>query len=215
MHLLKRGPAPTCLENYKHNTHQWNLDSPTHEERIEICVELEAMQGRRCAYCEGDLDVHGQHIEHFRQRSRYPQGTFAWDNLFLSCLREESCGKHKDQCGFYSPGDLIKPDIEDPEHFFLFASNGTIAIRTASLTPAEQHRAAETLRILNLDEVRGPLRHLRQAHCAGYLQTAEELQTIAATWPQEYWLPFLEEEIAKTSHLPFCTAIKHTLTRTA
>ncbi len=169
------------------------------------------MQGGRCAYCEGDLKVHGRHVEHFRQRSRYPKGTFAWDNLFLSCLRENSCGKHKDGCGVYPPDDLIKPDIDDPEHFFLFASNGTIAIRTVTLTPAEQHRAAETLRILNLDEVHGPLRHMRQAHCAGYLQTAEVVQEVAATWPPEEWLPFLEQEIAQTSHLPFCTAIKHTL----
>ena len=212
MHLLRRGPAPSCLAHYHHGAYNWTQNSPTPTERDEIRVELERMQGRRCAYCEGDLDVHGQHIEHFRQRERYPQGTFAWDNLFWLCEREDTCGKHKDKCGVYPPSDLIKPDVENPEHFFLFASNGTIAIRSATLTPVEQRRAAETLRIFNIDEVRGPLRYMRQAHCAGYLQTAEELQTIAAIWPPDDWLPFLEAELAQTSHLPFCTAIKHTLT---
>lgn len=212
MHFLNRGPAPACLANYQHGVHQWTNITPSQPERVEIKTALETMQGRRCAYCECELDVHGQHIEHFRQRGRYPQGTFDWDNLFWSCEREDSCGKHKDRCGVYSPTDLIKPDVEDPEHFFLFASNGTIAIRIATLTAQEQDRAAKTLRIFNLDEERGALRFMRQAHCAGYLQTAEELQTISATWPQEDWLPFLEEEIARTSHLPFCTVLKHTLT---
>ncbi len=212
MHFLNRGPAPACLAKYQHGVHQWTNLTPSQQEREEVKAALEAMQGRRCAYCECDLGVHGQHIEHFRQRGRYPQGTFDWDNLFWSCEREDSCGKHKDRCGVYPPADLIKPDVEDPEHFFLFASDGTIAIRTDRLTPQEQHRAAETLRIFNLDEERGALRYMRQAHCAGYLQTAEELQTISATWAQQDWLPFLEEEIARTSHLPFCTAIKHTLT---
>lgn len=210
MHLLNRGSPPACLANYQHGVDQWTNLTPT--EREEIRNALEAMQGRRCAYCEGELDVHGQHIEHFRQRGRFPQGTFDWTNLFWSCEREDSCGKHKDRCGFYPPADLIKPDVEDSEQFFLFASNGTIAIRTAMLTSAEQHRAAETLRIFNLDEERGALRFMRQAHCAGYLQTAEDLQTISESWPLEDWLPFLEEEIALTRHLPFCTAIKHTLT---
>jgi len=214
MHHLKRGPAPDCLANYQHGVHQWTNIIPTCAEREQIRTALESMQGRRCAYCEGDLDVHGhgQHIEHFRQRGRYPQGTFDWENLFWSCVRENSCGKHKDKCEAYPPADLIKPDDEDPEHFFLFASNGTIAIRTATLTAQEQHRAAKTLRIFNLDETHGPLRHMRQAHCAGYIQTGEELQTIALTWPPEDWLPFLADELAQTSHLPFSTAIKHTLT---
>jgi uncharacterized protein (TIGR02646 family) len=212
MHLLNRGPAPACLANYQPGVHQWTNITPTQQERDDIKTALEAMQGRRCAYCECDLDGYGQHIEHFRQRDRYPQGTFAWDNLFWSCCRKGSCGDHKDKCGAYPHAVLIKPDADDPERFFLFASNGTIAIRTGTLTTHEQHRAAETLRIFNLDEQRGALRYMRQAHCAGYLQTADELRTISATWPLQDWLPFLEEEIARTSHLPFCTAIKHTLT---
>ena len=216
MHLLNRGPAPACLGNYRHGVHQWTDLTPTRAEREQILAALETMQGRRCAYCEGDLDVHGQgqHIEHFRQRGRHPPGTFDWDNLFWSCQRENSCGKHKDRCGVYPPGDLIKPDVENPEHFFLFAYDGTIAIRTNTLTPAEQHRAAETLRIFNLDEEHGPLRYMRMANCAGYIQTGEELQAIALIYPEKDWLPLLSDELDQTRHLPFCTAIKHTLTPT-
>jgi uncharacterized protein (TIGR02646 family) len=57
-----------------------------------------------------------RHIEHFRQRSRYHQGTFEWDNLFGSCNRPDNRGKHKDQCGNYDYQDLIKPDVEATKH---------------------------------------------------------------------------------------------------
>ena len=165
-----------------------------------------------CAYCECSLNgEHGQHIEHFWQRGRYPQGTLDWHNLFGSCERHNSCGKHKDRCGGYNREDLIKPDVEDPEHFFLFVSNGSIALR-ADLTPAEQHRAKETLRILNLDAQRGPLRHMRQRAASGYIQVLEEIMEMAAIYPPDDWRLLLERELDQSRRLPFCTAIKHVLT---
>ena len=155
--------------------------------------------------------THGQHIEHFRQRGRYPQGTFDWHNLFWSCERDNSCGKHKDGCGGYNHDDLIKPDVEDPEQFFLFVSNGSIALR-AGLTAAQQHRAKETLRILNLDAQRGPLRHMRQRAASGYIQVVEDIMEMAAIHPPDVWQPLLEQELDQSRSLPFCTAIKHVLT---
>ena len=211
MHFLQREAAPNCLSNYQHGQHQWT--SPTVAERTEIRTALEAMQGRRCAYCECDLPQdgqHGQHIEHFRQRSRYPQGTFDWDNLFLSCDREDSCGKHKDTCT-YTPADLIKPDVEDPELFFRYGEDGTISVRQG-LSPQQQHRAIETLRIFNIDAQWGPLRQMRSVVCNGYLETATAFQEMAQQYPAADWWPLLLQELASISQLPFCTAIKHTLT---
>lgn len=210
MHLLHRGTAPACLEHYHHGQHNWAKETPTDQERTEIRTQLDAMQGGRCAYCECKLKQHVQHIEHFRQRGRYPEGTFAWDNLFLSCDRKDSCGKHKDKCGFYNYTDLIKPDGEDPEHYFLFGQYGTISLRQG-LNSQETHRADETLRILNLDAKRGPLRQIRKVACIGYVETAEAFQEMADHYTQEQWWPMLEEELATIRHLPFCTAIKHTL----
>jgi len=211
MHKLDRENInlPDCLNNYRHGRDEWA--ALTYEEREEIRSALELMQGRRCAYCECGLDDHGQHIEHFRQRGRYPQGTFDWSNLFLSCERHESCGKHKDRCGQYDYTDLIKPDVEDPEYFLLFANDGTIAVRRG-LTAIERRRAEETLRIFNLDEQGGPLRYMRKAAVSGYIKTAQEIQDIANYYPQEDWMPFLMEEIEQSKDLPFCTAIKHALT---
>lgn len=213
MHQLERTtvPAPICLNQYRYGRNTWNNLTPSSADREEIWLRLEQMQGERCAYCECDLNQHGRHIEHFRQRARYPQGTFDWNNLFGSCDSEASCGKHKDACGPYNPGDLIKPDSEDPEHFFLFVTNGSIALRSG-LTDTEQHRARETLRIFNLDAQRGPLRKMRKTAVSGYLKELDDLQELHAICSLQEITAYIASEFAYTRDLPFCTAIKHALT---
>lgn len=210
MHRLQRDPlAPVGLSNYQHGLHQWGKGIPLCAERKAIWDKLLPMQQGRCAYCEGSLTESSRHIEHFRQRSRHPQGTFDWSNLFGSCNRNQSCGKHKDQCGEYQNQDLIKPDVEDPEHFFVFLPNGSVRPRM-DLTSGEDRRANETIRVFNLD---GVLRQIRQTEVAGYIQTAEEFAQMAQSFPEEDWLPMLREELANIAHLPYATAIKHVLTR--
>lgn len=209
MHKLQRGPAPVCLSNYRQGRDRWSHTLPTTQEKTDIWNELDAMQEKRCAYCEAEIRQPDCHIKHFQQRSRFPHLTFDWSNLFGSCNRQDSCGKHKDGCGPYLPDDLIKPDLDDPEHFFLFVNDGTIVVRP-DLNATERHRAEETLRILNLNAQRGALRYMRQQAVAGYLQLGEELCAMAAEYPDE-WLDLLHSELAKTAHLPFSTAIKHTL----
>lgn len=210
MHKLQRGNAPACLAHYRHGRDNWGDVTPG--EKATIWTELEAMQGQRCGYCEADISNGQKHIEHFHQKGRDASVTFLWSNLFGSCNREDSCGKHKDRCAVYPPANLIKPDVDDPEHFFVFVSDGTIAIRQG-LSDPDRHRATETLRIFNLDAQHGPLRRMRQQAATGYLQTAEEFLTLAAEYLPEEWQPLLDSEMAATAHLPFATAIKHVLTR--
>lgn len=211
MHKLERDPnGPPCLRRYRHGRDRWGVDTPTSDEKAEIWEKLDAMQAQRCAYCETGIEDNGKrHIEHFRQCSRYPQGTFDWRNLFGSCNRQDSCGKHKDRC-VYNPDDLIKPDDEDPEHFFLFVSDGTIVVRDG-LSVVEQRRAKETLRVFNLDSEHGPLRRQREREVAGYRQLAADILAYVDQFPAQEWLPLLKSELAATAHLPFATAIKHTL----
>lgn len=211
MHLLNRTTvaAPRCLSRYHHGRNTWS--DLTDDDRQEIRNALETMQGRRCAYCECSLDEDNQHIEHFRQRGRYPQGIFDWENLFWSCIRTNSCGKHKDGCGSYNHADPIKPDVEDPERFFLFIFDGSIAIRK-DLIAEEQHRAKQTLRIFNLDEQWGALRQMRRSAVAGYVETLKELEELSSFMPQQEIVAYIDSEYAHTRHLPFCTAIKHVLT---
>lgn len=210
MHRLHRGDTPGCLANFQHGRDGWNALGFTEKEEIRNALKL--MQGERCAYCECQLGSDNQHIEHFRQRSCYPQGTFAWDNLFWSYCQNDSCGKHKDSLTrTYDHRDLIKADVENPEHFFHFMSDGTISIRSG-LSSADQKRAEETLRIFNLDPQHGRLRAMRRTAAAGYKDTglaiAQLMEEGAA--PAEC-LDFIMDELSTTSSLPFCTAIRHTL----
>lgn len=207
MRQLIRGKAPACLKNFNHGTHNWA--NVTTADKGDIWTELEAMQDQRCAYCEGEMPAAERHIEHFRQKGRDPKQTFAWPNLFGSCNRENSCGKHKDRCGNNPPTVLIKPDIEDPERFLVFAPDGGVSPRKG-LSTADETRAKETIRIFNLDNALKPIRH---REICGYVQTAEYLAALADSFAEEEWMPLLQQEIAATAHLPFATAIKHVLTR--
>lgn len=211
MHQLQRGQAPGCLKNYKHGINNWADVTPA--DKADIWVALEAMQGQRCAYCEISISQTNRHIEHFRQRGRDPTVTFDWTNLFGSCNREESCGKHKDGCGTYPPTVLIKPDIEDPERFLVFAPDGGVSPR-ASLSQGDKQRAEETIRIFNLN---GPLRRIRYSHIATYIQDLEQFAELYEQNADEDWqqllLDELQQRVNQTSHLPFATAIKHILTR--
>ncbi|MGH1430430.1 MAG: retron Ec78 anti-phage system effector HNH endonuclease PtuB [Neptuniibacter sp.] len=209
MHKLVRPIPPLCLSQYQHGRDNWGNVTPDH--KSEIWLKLDEMQQHRCAYCEAaiktDINTSNSHIEHLRQRRSFPQGTFLWSNLFGSCNRVDSCGKHKDNLPAYNHQDLIKIDEEDPEQFLEFLSDGN-AVPAKGLNPDEKHRAEETIRIFNLN---GALRQIRETAVKGYLQTAEELATYAEEFDEADWLPLLQDELEKIKNLPFTTAIKHVL----
>lgn len=210
MHRLHRNAPPVGLRRYRHDRHAWGGDPivPSPGDRADIWTQLNAMQGARCAYCETPLSPDNRHIEHFRQRSRYPQGTFDWDNLFGSCNRSGTCGDHKDKCGFYEPSDLLKPDVDEPDDYLVFVVDGTVQPK-AGLSPEAHHRAAETIRILNLNAP--ALRQARGSMACGYQQTAEDFAEMATLFDESEWLPSLTQEVQATAHLPFATAIRHVL----
>lgn len=207
MRKLERGLAPACLSRYRHGANNWN--DLTADDRKELWQSLDDMQGQRCAYCEGELRADKRHIEHFRQKGRDPKVTFLWSNLFGSCNRFENCGKYKDELPPYTPADLIKPDDEDPEHFFVFVSDGSVAVR-AGLTAAETRRANETIRIFNLN---GVLRAMRRSAIASYVDQGLEVMQMVASGeltPDEC-KKLYEDELTAIESRPFSTAIRHTL----
>lgn len=209
MHKLVRPAPPTCLGNYQHGRDNWGCVTQDH--KSEIWLKLDQMQQQRCAYCEAEIktsrESSNSHIEHLRQRRSYPQGTFLWRNLFGSCNRQDSCGKHKDSLPPYNHQDLIKMDEEDPEQFLAFLPDGNV-VPVEGLSPKDKHRAEETIRIFNLS---GALRQIRETALKGYLQTAEDLASYAAEFDEAEWLPLLQDELDQIKYLPFATAIKHTL----
>lgn len=205
MRQLNRGRAPSCLATFKHGANNWG--DVTSDQKKEIWKGLDAMQGQRCAYCEADISSADKHIEHFVQKGRDVTQTFVWGNLFGSCCREDSCGKHKDaKARPYSDADLIKPDVEDPEQFLVFEPLGGVRPRQG-LGQADAKKASETIRIFNLD---GVLSAIRRREVAGYVQTAEEIASFFELDPA-LGQQALQDELTATSHLPFATAIKHVL----
>ncbi|MDM8547202.1 retron Ec78 anti-phage system effector HNH endonuclease PtuB [Candidatus Venteria ishoeyi] len=207
MHKLDRPRSPTCLGQYQHGRDNWG--SVSHDHKSDIWLKLDEMQQHRCAYCEAEIktDRANSHIEHLRQRCSYPQGTFLWRNIFGSCNRQDSCGKYKDALPPYNYQDLIKMDEEDPERFLEFLPDGSIT-PAKGLNPNDKHRAQETIRIFHLN---GSLRQIRETAVKGYLQTAEELASLAAEFDEADWLPLLQDELDSIKNLPFSTAIKHVL----
>jgi uncharacterized protein (TIGR02646 family) len=201
-------PAPACLGGYTHGVHTWDNVSSVH--KGEIRTHLETMQGRRCAYCEGDIETLGQHIEHFRRKSSHPALTFDWDNLFWSCDQTDSCGHFKD-CGAgpYNVTDLINPCCDDPDAFFIFQADGTISIRHG-LSAADQHRARETLRVFSLDAKWGRLRAMRKAAISGYVEDADT--AFNEGWSPDDIRDLFQTELEIARNLPFYTAIRHVLT---
>jgi len=202
--------APPCLGGYQHGAHSWDDVTPAH--KAEIRTHLEAIQRRRRAYCEGDIDTLGQHIEHFRRKGdpAYRHLTFDWSNLFWSCDQTDSCGHFKDHgAGPYNVNDLVNPCADDPDAFFIFQSDGTISIRHG-LSAADQHRASETLRVFSLDAEWGRLRAMRKIAVSGYVNDADT--AFNAGWPPDDNRAYFAEELQIAQSLPFYTAIRHVLT---
>ncbi|MDD0977492.1 retron Ec78 anti-phage system effector HNH endonuclease PtuB [Pseudomonas fontis] len=208
MRKLERQEAPGCLAHYQHGQQLWADVTPEH--KAEIWAHLTMMQDVRCAYCESLIEPTARHIEHFVQKGRDARVTFRWSNLFGSCNVKGSCGGHKDSCGRYDPNVLIKPDTDDASDYWVFVSDGTIRVR-ANLTPLDQQRAEESLRIFNLHATGGKLRSMRRTSLMRYLETAEELAGLAAECTTDEWQELLAGELEAIASEPFSTAIRHLL----
>jgi len=217
MHYLDRAsvPEPQCLQAFSHTTHIW--DDVGSQCKTAIRESLRAMQGPRCAYCEASVEFSDRHIEHFRRKGgngQFRNLTFDWSNLFLSCDGPRHCGHYKDNPrtgpGPYSPSDLVKPDVEEPDNFLYFYSNGRVEPRSGTLE-AIAKRANETIRVFNLDA--GQLRHPRERAVAKYIAHLDRDRAELATWSDADRRAYFDSEIAETADRPFATAIRHYLER--
>jgi len=211
MHKLVRGPEPTCLRQYRDSGITWEDEL---NDKASVHEALQEMQGYFCAYCEASIKNHdNRHIEHFRKRQRFPQKTFEWANLFWSCSNSCSCGQHKDAraTGAYSPEDLIKPDEEDPEEYFLFLKTGFIKIKEG-ISPAMRHRAEETLRVFNLNGADSGLITRRCDAVKGDLVTLEALMEYDCPETRARIIEYMHQLLEGAKSKEFSTAIKHVLT---
>ncbi|WP_122289059.1 retron Ec78 anti-phage system effector HNH endonuclease PtuB [Serratia plymuthica] len=213
MKFLFRAASPAVLLDYDYRTHTWEK-VPT-KDKNKIWLELDKMQGERCAYCQAKVKKGSRHIEHFRQRRTHQDLTFQWTNLFGSCLRSDGCGVYKDKQK-YLDADLIKFDEENPELYFQFTLTGRIKIRP-NLSRGEIKRAEETLRVLNLNPNQSPLIYDRASAIKAQTHLSEAMITTMSAFIDDdemgdcsdIFLEMLEEHLKSIEGFPFETAIKH------
>ncbi len=150
MHRFDRGPEPIDLS--KHVGENWDSFSAT-EDHCMLGDALYARQDGYCAYCESYLPSKAEgHIEHLERRSECPKKTFDWNNLFFSCLRQNSCGKYKDDHKpkiRFDRKDIVDPSKEDPANFFTFTMTGIIL----PIDGPGKNRAKKTIELFNLNDV--------------------------------------------------------------
>lgn len=233
MHKLDRNAVtkPACLNEYDHKTQTW--DDLTSEHKKEIRESLQQMQGQRvkteepddeaesivgvrCAYCEGPIRF-GGHIEHFRRKNmaHYPQLTFEWSNLFLSCDgrgEKEHCGHYKDRPNApdYNPDELIKPDEHNPDDYLYFHSLGDVRVRSRKDMPPEDHkRAEETIRVFNLND--GKLRADRRKALNIYKEDGFMDTLMRLDVNEVERASFIDQELERTKWQPYWTTIRHFL----
>jgi uncharacterized protein (TIGR02646 family) len=203
---------PACLTPIEPPARFSDLRGP---EKTDVRNALLTIQGERCAYCERRTGVaHDEgHIEHFRNRAAYEHLETDWDNLFWSCNDEKTCGKHKDKCDraapspqrSYNPDDVIKPCTDDPEHFMMFVSDGTIT-PCSGLNEAEQHRYSETMRVFQLAD--SPfLCKSREDAVKPFIGALDAVSQAGPALFQNY----ITSELTALGSAPFATAVRHFL----
>lgn len=242
MHKLDRSsvPAPDCLSAWDYTQKTWEdfgRDGAVCKRQVRLALQriqgqqiasdeaddrAEFIMGLRCAYCEGPIR-YGGHLEHFRRKNRkrtdgYPELTFSWENLFLACDSNNHCGHYKDRpsADAYDPDNLIKPDIDDPDDYLYFHSNGQVMVRNArnAMTDADRWRAIETIRVFNLNcgTLRGERSKALKLYSDRNIGILDFLMEECTPHERE---DFIREEIESTRWEPYATTIKHFFEKSA
>jgi len=113
---------------------------------------LRNMAGRRerCMYCE---DSRGTDIDHFWPKSVYPERTFDWPNMLLSC---SGCQRAKgDRFPLDKDGEpeLIDPTAEDPwGHLYYVSQTGVVTARYDAHTGQPSRKGLTTTALLPLND---------------------------------------------------------------
>lgn len=202
---------PACLSKYKYGFHDWSVLSKNKEENQEVWDSLFPLQSGNCAYCESSLSHH-KHIEHFFQRNTngYEYLTFVWHNIFGSCCNPNTCGKYKDDKFKGDLTKIIKPDIDDPNDYFIFLRNGYIQIK-AGLTEDQKVKAELTLSAFNLNGD-SRLVNSRSVAIKSFIPEADAIYSLLEDINnQEYVKELINEQIQQVSPLEFSTALTHLL----
>ena len=143
---IKSEDTTDLWKNYKH--------------KEEIRLDLLELQYGLCAYCENSLYTQLKyHIEHIAPKNIYPDLTFEYSNLILSCIDSDglrdvkvdntiSCGHAKENK--FNSKLFIKPTFQDCEQYFWYKDNGEV-ISNPELNAEDIDKANYTIKLLKLN----------------------------------------------------------------
>ena len=205
--------APACITPHDPQRKYSGLRKPQYDE---IRSALQTMQKKRCGYCERRIGTGEKdgHIEHFRCQADHPDLTTDWTNLFWSCNDQNFCGRHKDVCNIvggtgkcrsFNPQDVIKPDVDDPDAYLHFISDGSIQQRQ-NLTPQETIRFSETIRVFQLADAAFLVDSRRDA-VKPYVDAVTDLMSDGPERIRAY----VARQLSRLDGAPFETTIRHFL----
>ena len=91
---------------------------------------LKSEQAFQCAYCELAITSNNtkSHIDHFKRKHFFPELTFAYNNLLVSCNNPNHCASIKDSKvnskDYYK--NLINPVDDEPSEYFDYQISGKL-----------------------------------------------------------------------------------------
>lgn len=145
--ITKENP-PAFFSDFIRKEHPkgWNDIAPIREKLRNHILEHE--QQGYCAYTEIKITKEC-HIDHFYTRNLYPEKTFQYDNLLVSCNSENYGAKYKDKQikGKADYDTLINPTTDNPADYLEYTFTGEVE----SLREQDQ-RGTQTIQYFNLNE---------------------------------------------------------------
>ncbi|OAV69883.1 hypothetical protein Barb6XT_00221 [Bacteroidales bacterium Barb6XT] len=149
MKKIDKKEEPTFYSKYikQHKPTQWDDIAPV---RSDLRAHIWEEQKRCCAYTEVLLNLNKDnfHIDHYKTQNLYPQLTFDYSNLLVSCNSEKYGAKHKDKLikGREEYENLINPVEESPSEYMEFTFTGHVEAVNSC------RKGEETIRLFNLNE---------------------------------------------------------------
>lgn len=149
MKKIDKGEAPAFFTDFvkKERPKVWDDIAPIRS-RLRKCI-LENEQQGYCAYTEIKINNDNDcHIDHYRTRNLFPEKTFEYQNLLVSCNAEEYGAKYKDKhVKEKSDYDtLVNPVEDNPADYMEYAFTGEV------LPIDDNEKGMKTIAYFNLNQ---------------------------------------------------------------
>ncbi|MEH2209323.1 MULTISPECIES: retron system putative HNH endonuclease [unclassified Nostoc] len=208
MKYIKKVAKPISLTKWNNNLGSKVLPWIKFKKSVknDVFEALLCEQGYICCYCGASITRNECHIEHLKPKSIYPQLTYEYANLMVSCQGEDEkqprvpvhCGHRKDN--WYDEHLMVSPLEITCTDFFKYPASGEIQPTDEPAKKAAAETTIENL-ALNISKLQNMRRlAIDAALLATDGLTEAEIQLLA----QGY-----EKLDANGQYTPFCAAISY------